>query len=301
MSVVAGIREGLLEGRSLWGELRRDPPAHVGSVAVSGMLAEQLARELGAGAAPGAVSVREGAGVVGAEVVVRVIAGDPSPEDSELVRGAELADVPVVLVQLWPQAEWTQPFVLTPFVVECRAGEGFPVREIADRITEATERAPALAARIPVLQDAVGERVRRSVVVRSALLGLLGSRGGSRPLLALEQARAISRLRASGSRESAAPDPRAAAGLAALVLASGFAFRAAARATRGRLPARIVDAVVAAGGTWALTEAARQLEDRFGRASRPCVRPDLDLACGASDLMGGTMPDTELAEELLQL
>ncbi len=31
------------------------------------------------------------------------------------------------------------------------------------------------------------------------------------------------------------------------------------------------------------------------------VRPDLDLGCAAIERMGGAMPNTELAEELLQL
>ena len=31
------------------------------------------------------------------------------------------------------------------------------------------------------------------------------------------------------------------------------------------------------------------------------LRPEPDLGCAASDLMGGTMPDTELAQELLEL
>jgi|GEM_PF-3923525 len=64
---------------------------------------------------------------------VRIVAGDPSPEDEALVAEAAREGIEVVIVQLWPQADWTRPFVLSPFVVECRAGEGFPVEEIADR------------------------------------------------------------------------------------------------------------------------------------------------------------------------
>jgi hypothetical protein len=262
---VAALKSGLLEGRSLWSELGDEPEGLVGSIVVSGMLAEQLARELSAGAEPGAVVVRAGTDVSGAEVAVRIIAGEPSPEDDVLVRGADAAGVPVVLVQLWPQAEWTAPFVLTPFVVECEAGHGFPVREIADRISEAVERAPALAARVPVLQEAVAEDETRGAVLRSALLGLLGPKGagGTRPLLALEQARTLSRLRALDPQPSAV-DARGLAATAAAIYASGYALRTAARATRGRLPARLVDAAIAAGGTWALVEAARRLEARLG-------------------------------------
>ena len=59
-----------------------------------------------------------------------------------------------------------------------------------------------------------------------------------------------------------------------------------ARGGKHRFPPRVLK-----GGTWG--------ETRF--PPRPDVRPEPDLACAASDLMGGTMPDTELAEELLQL
>lgn len=264
-----GIGAGIREGGKLLGALRDEAASGTGSVVVSGMLAEPLARELGAGAAPGAVLVREGGALAGAEIAVRVIAGDPSPEDRALVDAADREGIPVVLVQLWPQPTWTEPFVLSPFVVECRPGEGFPVREIADRIVEAVEHAPSLAARVPVLQEPVAENVVRESVIRAALLGALGSRrGSSRPALALAQARTVSRLRALDSQlPGTSPDPRALAGTAALLYASGFAFRALARAGRGVLPAPLVHAAVAAGGTWALAEGIRRLERVLGRGS----------------------------------
>jgi hypothetical protein len=265
VSVAAGIRQGLLEGRGLWSELRDEPVRAAGAVVVSGMLAEQLARQLGAGAEPGAVVDREGVSVAGAEVVVRVIAGDPSPEDAALVRAADHEGIPVVLVQLWPQAEWTKPFVLSPFVVECRPGEGFPVAEIADRIGEAVEAAPALAARIPALQEAVVSDLRRGTVARAALLGLLGARGPSRPALAREQVRALSGLRSLDPQFAGATDPRSTAGIAVFVLAASFVLRAAARRARGPLPAPFVNAAVAAGGTWALTRAVQELQARTSR------------------------------------
>ena len=134
--------------------------------------------------------------------------------------------------------------------------------EIAGRISEAVERAHLLASRIPVLQDVVARDVRRGAVVRAALLGGLGR--GSRPALALAQARTVSRLRALDSGATAI-DPRAAAGAAALLYASGFAFRTAARAAGRKLPAPLVNAVFAAAGTWAV---ARALEEFQARASR---------------------------------
>ena len=170
--------------RALVGEARRlvfavrdeiDMP-HVGPIVVSGMLAEQLAKELAAGAAPGAVVVAGAVPHGRPEAHVRIVAGDPSPEDEALVAEAAREGIEVVIVQLWPQADWTRPFVLSPFVVECRAGEGFPVGEIADRIVEATESASALAARVPVLAEALRSALLTQAVLRSALIGLAGSR-----------------------------------------------------------------------------------------------------------------------------
>ena len=269
-AAAAGVRQGLLEGRKLWSTLLDEQATPSGGIVVSGMLAEQLVRELGPGAAPGTVFAREGTIVAGAEVVVRVIAGDPSNEDVAVVRAAEREGVPVVLVQLWPQAEWTRPFVLTPFVVECRAGEGFPVNEIAGRIAEAAEHAPALAARVPVLRDVVESGVVRGATIRSALLAARGSgRGGTRSVLALEQVRALSRLRALDPRSAAAPDARAAAGVAALLYASSYGFRGAAR----------LDPPKAAGASRQCRDSPRAEPGHWSVRHRSCrpesLRPDI--------------------------
>jgi hypothetical protein len=231
-------------------------PRHVGPIVVSGVLAEQLAKELGAGAGPGAVVVGSEEVVARAEALVRIVAGDPTPEDEELIGVADAHGAPVVVVQLWPQADWTRPFVLTPFVVECRAGEGFPVREIGDRIVEATDRDATVAARVPVLGDASRDFAIRSAVIRAGLIGLAGARmGAARPLLSLEQVRLLSRIR-TVSGATGDDDLRLRAAGAATVVATGFAFRRAARALRTFLPAPLANAAVAAAGTWALAKAA---------------------------------------------
>jgi len=260
----AGISARVSEGRNLWRALQSEhAPKSTGGVTVSGMLAAELARELGAGADPGAVTAGAAPRVAGADVAVHVIAGVPSDEDTAFVRTSDAAGFPVVLVQLWPQAEWTLPFVLSPFVVECRAGEGFPVREIADRIAEGAESASALAARVPVLQEAVTADVVRGAIFRAVLLAATGARRrSSRPLIALEQARMISRLRTIDPRPTLPGGSHAVVGGAALVYAAGFACRGAARAARRMLPAPVVDATFAAAGTWALAKALQQIEAR---------------------------------------
>lgn len=261
---VAGLRALLDDARRVGVTVRSEAASEpVGPIAVSGMLADQLAKELAAGAMPGAVVVGGAEQAGRAEVLVRIVAGDPTLEDEELVRRADRAGVPIVLVQLWPQADWTRPFVLAPFVVECRAGEGFPVREIGDRIVDASPNAAALAAEVPAVAEAARAGAVRSAVVRSALLGLAGARGRpTRPLLTLEQVRLLSQLR-TASGVVADDELRLRAFGAGGVLAAGFAFRGVARSLRTVLPASVADAVVAAAGTFALAKLAGAAEARL--------------------------------------
>ena len=262
-----GVGVVLGEVRSIVGALRDETETtYVGPVLVTGMLAEQLARQLGDGADPGAVVAGDSSRLPRSSVLVHAIAGDPSPEDEELVRAAEKDGVPIILIQLWPQAEWAKPFVLTPFVVECRAGEGFPVNEIAVRIVEAVENPVDLGRRVPVLHDKVAEAVVGTSMVRTALLATLGkSKRPARPLITLEQIRMLAELRrlertAPVSGQDALKD---AAPFAAAALAGGFVFRQAATTARRVLPGAITDAAIAAAGTWALGEAVRRYANRL--------------------------------------
>jgi len=258
----AGFRALVGEVRSLDATLTEDRGS-VGPVGVSGMLAEQLVKELAAGALPGAIVVG-GVELVAPEVLVRIVAGDPTPDDEHLVGAADARGIPVVIVQLWPQADWTTPFVLTPFVVECRAGKGFPVGEIADRIVEAAESGAVLASRAPVIAEAARSGLVKSAVIRSAMIGLAGSHLGlSRPLLTLEQGRLLSRLRILSAGGPPPEELPVRAGGAAAVLAAGFAFRGVARSLRTVVPAPIAHAAVAGVGTWALAKAFELVESRL--------------------------------------
>ena len=265
---LADVRALALEARGLGLALRDEVSiGHAGPIVVSGILAEQLAKELGAGAAPGAVVFGAGRPDPSASVHVHIIAGDPSAEDEALVRGAAPHGVEVVVVELWPQADWTRPFVLSPFVVECRAGEGFPVGAIADRIVEATEVATDLASKVPMLANAARSALVKRAVVRSAVIGLVGSRlGASRPLLVGEQVRLVACLRTVSSGSAASEEIPALAGGAAALVASGFALRRAARTARAMLPAPLAHAAIAAGGTWAFAKAFEKLESRLPSA-----------------------------------
>jgi hypothetical protein len=260
---LASVRALAGEARGLGFALRNEVSVGVaGPIVVSGVLADQLATELAAGATPGAVVVGGGRPEPGASVQVHVIAGDPSAEDEALVRGASEHDVDVVLVELWSQADWTRPFVLSPFVVECRAGEGFPLRAIADRIVEATEDATELASRVPALADGTRSALVRHAVVRSGLIGLVGARlGASRPLLVREQVRLGARLRTVSSGAAVSEEVPVLAGGAAALFVSGLALRRVARTARAVLPAPLAHAAIAAAGTWAFARALRTVEE----------------------------------------
>jgi hypothetical protein len=259
VAVRALVLEALSTVRTVQGELSS---TGAGSVVVSGMLAEQLAKELGAGAEPGAVRVSaEHDDLAGAEAAVRIIAGDPNEEDDAVARAADRAGIPVILVQLWPQADWHRPYVLSAFVVECRTGEGFPVSTIASLIALAVDNPTALARRIPVLREPVATGIERGSLVRSGLLGLLGAKaGGVRPLLALEQVRMLAQLVALEPAEKRPEETQLAAGLGAVTLAASFGLRSLGRTARGRLPAPLADALVASAGTWALAQAVRRID-----------------------------------------
>ncbi len=265
---VAGAVAAVTEVRSLLAAVRHEVVRDVGPLVVSGVLAEQLAKELAAGAAPGAVLVGDGTSVPeGTEVLVHVIAGDPTEADVKLVGSAGAIGVDTVIVELWPQEDWTRPFVLSPLVVECRAGEGFPLRDIAGRIVQACQEGPVLAGRVPILREAVRDELVTQAVSRSALIGLAGSRfGASRPLLTLEQARLSSHLRTTTEEVTPSDDRAVLAGELAILLGAGFALRHAARAGRTVLPAPLVQAAVAALGTWGLAKAVQALETHLPSA-----------------------------------
>jgi hypothetical protein len=255
----------VLEARSLVQAVHDEQSVkRAGPLVVSGMLADQLAKELSQGAAPGTVVVGDQPGATGAPVAIRVIAGHPSAGDDAFVREADRAEIPVVIVQLWPQEDWHEPYVLSPFVVECKTGEGFPIATIVKQIATAADDPAALAARLPVMKETVESISKRDALVRSTIVAAAGGRaGGVRPVLALEQASLVARLRAIEQKQVRTEDQMPVVGATALAtIAASYGLREAARYARRWLPRPVADAAVAAAGTWALAELARRLEAR---------------------------------------
>ena len=251
-----------LDVGALFREIRQrtaaPPPPHI--VAVSGTLAEQLVRELGAGAEPGSVVL--GGPDSSVAVLVHILAGDPTSDDEAVVTAADRAEIPVVLVQVWPQEDAGRPFVLSPFVVECRAGEGFPVSEIASRIAASVPDPVPLASRVPVLRDSI----RSASVLRAVARNVIRALSGSSGRLAMTRDQVGLLLDEDATRAGALTPERAPQIVPAVagILALGFVMRSVARAAQRvpMLPAPAARAAVAAAGTIAAAALAKALGER---------------------------------------
>jgi uncharacterized protein (DUF697 family) len=216
-------------------------------------LAPVLRRELGRGAAPGAV--RSDDAPEGAAVLVYVLAHEPLPDDEAVLRRARRARVPIVAVA--GTGDVSIPYVLATDVVPVRTGEGFPVERIA-RVVAARlgEDAAPLAARVPLLRRAVAAQLVADFSRRNGVIGAAVFVGGADlPALSLNQARLLLRLEQAYGLEI---DPRERLPELAATLGGGVGLRAAARRLVERAPVArwAVQGAVAYLGTRALGEAA---------------------------------------------
>jgi hypothetical protein len=227
---------------------------------VTGVLAEQLARELRAGGDPSLV--RTSGEPSEASAFVRVVAGAATESDEAALRAATRALVPVVVVQTADDAV-PLPYVLPEDVVGCRPGAGFPIHEIADRLAAGLggHGAP-LAAQVPALRPGVERRrVLEGALSVGTLAALRTDQRPHLPLLALSQARLLSDIAAAGEGADRRDDPRVTAQVLGMTLGAALAAGYAARAAVRRLPrrARVIDGLVAAGTTAALATLFRRL------------------------------------------
>lgn len=224
-------------------------------IAVGGAqeLAGVLQRELLAGGgARSAVRVGESRG---AAVYVHVVAG--SDADGAELKRARRARVPIVAVASGPASEdLALPYVYATDVVRVGAGEGFPLDEIAQTIARRLGEAGApLAARVPLLRDAVCAELVSSFARKNALISAaVFVPGADLPLLTLNQLRLVLRIaQAYGEDVGQERLPEVAA-----TLGLGLGLRAAARELLDLVPVAgwALKGVVAYAGTRALGEAA---------------------------------------------
>ena len=216
-------------------------------------LAPVLRRELGRGAAPGAV--RGDDSPEGAAVLVYLLAREPSPDDEAALRRARRARVPIVAVA--GRDDVSIPYVLATDIVPVGAGEGFPVERIAAVIAARLgEDAAPLAAKVPVLRRAVGSQLVADFSRRNGVVGAATFVGGADlPVLALNQVRLLLRLEQAYGLEI---DPRERLPELAATLGGGLGLRALARKLVERAPVTrwAIQGAVAYLGTRALGEAA---------------------------------------------
>jgi len=215
-------------------------------------------------AEPGAVRLGD---PQGADVYVHVLAGEVRDEDVAVLRHARHAAVPAIAVAVGFADEPAIPYVLATDVILVAADEAFPLDAISRTIAARLgERGAPLAARVPLLREAVGEQLvaafaRKNGVVAAAIW----IPGADLPFLALNEFRLVLRL---AQTYGAADDVVDRLPELAATLGAGFGLRALARELLDLVPGAglPVKAAVAYGGTRALGEAARV---RFELAATP--------------------------------
>jgi uncharacterized protein (DUF697 family) len=226
---------------------------------VSGVLADQLARELRVGGEEWLVRVGGDPGSASALVVV--VGGAATEEDERLLRAASRARTPAIAVQTGRDADVDIPYVLATDVVVCPPGEGFPVDRIAAALASVLgEHGTGLAAKLPVLREAVDRWLIASFSRKNGLIGtFVFVPGADLPALTLNQLRLVLRIAAAHGvevDEQRAPEILATVG-------GGFLFRALAREVLGFVPFAgwAIKGAIAYAGTRALGEGAVR---RFG-------------------------------------
>jgi uncharacterized protein (DUF697 family) len=246
-----------LNAFAVWGLLKelRTAAADTRPLAVSGPLAAQLAKELSRGG--DARLVRVDGRVNGAALLVRVIGGAPTEEDERQLKAAKRARIPVIAVQTGGEVV-DIPYVLPTDVVMVPPGSGFPLEEVAAAIAvRLGEAGTGLAARLPVLREAVCQALIEQFSRKNAVVGAaVWVSGADFALLTLNQLRLVLRLAAAHGVEidqQRLPE-------VLTTIGAGVGFRALARRLVAAVPAArwLVRGSVAYAGTRALGETAHR-------------------------------------------
>jgi len=180
------------------------------------------------------------------------------PPDLEVLRAASRNETPIVALTEGQSV----PYVLDTNVVRVVPGRGLPVAETAAALARVLGPAgPAVAARLPVLREAV---VKHLVTQGSLRNGLIGAAtfvpGPDLPALTLNQVVLTIRIAVAAGRDAQAATilPELAA-----VAAAGFAWRRLAHELeRLPLPRFAVRGAVALGGTYAVGSVLSRLSVR---------------------------------------
>lgn len=209
-----------------------------------------------------------------AAALVYVLAHELTREAERTLRSADEQGVPIVVIG--PEPTTPIPYVLATDVIPLRAGEGFPLTELAALLGgKLDEEATQLAARLPVLRRGISEALISRVARQNAILGAaIFVPGADYPVLTLNQLRLVLRLaQAHGQEIDAQRAPEILA-----VIGGGLGFRAVARQALSVVPVAgwAVKGAVAYTGTRALGEAAlRYFDARVGDGASSGSGPKL--------------------------
>jgi uncharacterized protein (DUF697 family) len=233
--------------------------------------AGELVSALGEGGDPSALRDLSGQEVTkydlqGAALLVYVVAGEEStPEDEAVLKLADRNDVEIVCVLAGATLQQLDvPYVPATSVVQVPPGEPVPVRQVAERVASLTEEnGYGLAARLPVIREAMVEAIVRRFSRQNGILGVaIFIPGADFPVLTLNQLRMIFRIAAAHGQEidrERIPEILA-------VVGAGLGFRTVAREALGFLPGLgwAVKGGVAYAGTKALGKAATAYFEQGG-------------------------------------
>jgi uncharacterized protein (DUF697 family) len=201
-----------------------------------------------------------------------VLVGKPTEADEAVLRLARRARVPVIAVVARGTGDGSIPYVFATDVVRIEPGHGFPLDSVARAVAaRLDEYAAPLAARVPLLREAVSEQLVSSLAVRNAVVAAaVWIRGADLPTLALNELRLVLRLAQAHGEET----PRERLPELGLALGAAYGLRAVARELVDSVPgaAWAVRGAVAYAGTRALGEVARLSSERTA-ASRAKRQP----------------------------
>ena len=174
-----------------------------------------------------------------------------------MLKKARRARVPVLCLAAGP-VDGAIPYVLATDVVRADPGRGFPLEELARALARRLgEAATPLAARLPMLRDAVCDHLVESFARRNAIVAAaVFVPGADLPLLALNELRLVLRIASAYGVEIDAQRLPELLG----VLGAGFGLRMLAREALDAVPVAgwFLKGAVAYAGTRALGEAARR-------------------------------------------
>ena len=221
------------------------------AVAGARELVPVLARELRVGGDPLAVLEQETT-----DAAALIWVGDA---DEERLRAASRQRIPIIAVS----DAATLPYVLADDIVRVPPGQGFPIERIAEVLARRLDdEGLSLAARLPVLRNAVTARLITAASRRNGLIGVaVFIPGVDMPILTFNQLRMVLRIalaHGEGIDRSRAVER-------AGVVGAGFTFRAIARTMLDVVPFAgwAVKGAIAYTGTRAVGEAAVRYFNTF--------------------------------------